>query len=250
MKRFDWTVVLGIGVGLTAIIAGAWFEDLNIGFLWHPTAALIVGGGTLGALIIRRGVGGVSNAVRAVWQLRHKDDEDSVHKIELAKLAWLARSAQKTGIKAYENHADICNDTLIAQGLILVADSAEEEQIKQVLTRRLDLEDSEGLQDSITLEAAGGFAPTFGILGAVLGLISVLRVLDKPEVLGAGIATAFVATIYGIGLANLLFFPLAARLRLKHELQMKRREEIATVIVALAAKQTPRAIFNQFNLRK
>jgi chemotaxis protein MotA len=250
MKRFDWTILLGVGIGLTAIMAGAWFEDLNLGFLWHPTAALIVGGGTLGAIIIRRGMGGVTSALRAVWRLRLKDDDDKEHQVELAKLAWLARTAQKNGIKAYENYADSCNDTLVAQGMILVADSAEEDQLKQVLARRLDTEDDAGLQDSITLEAAGGFAPTFGILGAVLGLIGVLRLLDKPEILGAGIATAFVATIYGIGLANLLFFPLAARLRARHEVHMKRREEIATVIIALAAKETPRAIINQFNLRK
>lgn len=249
MKRFDWTIMLGIGVGLTAIIAGAWLEDLNIGFLWHPTAALIVGGGTLGAIIIRRGIPGVTGALKAVWCLRHRDDDDKEHQVDLAKLAWLARSAQKTGVKAYENFADTCNDAMIAQGLILVAERAEEEKIKSVLTRRIEFEDNSGLQDSVTLEAAGGFAPTFGILGAVMGLIGVLRVLDRPDILGAGIATAFVATIYGIGLANLLFFPLAARLRARHELQMKRREEIATVIIALAAKEHPRAIINQFNLR-
>ena len=250
MKRFDWTIILGIAVGLAAIIAGAWFEDLNLSFLWHPTAALIVGGGTLGAIIIRRGTSGVTSAMKAVWCLRHREDDDKEHQVELAKLAWLARSAQKTGVKAYENFADSCQDALVAQGLTLVAETTDEEKIKQVLTRRLEFEDGTGLQDSVTLEAAGGFAPTFGILGAVMGLIGVLRVLDKPDVLGAGIATAFVATVYGIGSANLLFFPLAARLRARHDLQMKRREEIATVIIALAAKEHPRAIINQFNLRK
>ena len=248
MKRFDWTIFLGITVGSTAIIAGAWFEDLNIGFLWHPTAALIVGGGTLGAVIVRRGVVGITSALKAIWQLRLKNEDDEAHKIELAKLAWLSRSAQKTGVKAFEAYAENSVDTLVAQGLILVADCADKEQVKEVLTRRLDLEDEEGLQDSATLEAAGGFAPTFGILGAVLGLISVLRVLDKPDALGVGIATAFVATIYGLSLANLLFFPLAARLRARHETYMKRREELVAVILALGGKELPRTIINQFNL--
>lgn len=248
MKRFDWTIFLGIAVGLTAIIAGAWFENLNIGFLWHPTAALIVGGGTLGAVIVRRGVVGITGAIKAVWHLRLKNEADETHKIELAKLAWLSRSANKNGVRAFENYADITGDTLVAQGLILISDRAETEQIKEILTRRLDLEDDEGLQDSATLEAAGGFAPTFGILGAVLGLIGVLRVLDRPDALGAGIATAFVATIYGLSLANLLFFPLAARLRARHETQMKRREELVSVILSLGAKETPRAIINRFNL--
>lgn len=248
MKRFDWTIFLGIAVGTMAIIAGAWLEDLNIGFLWHPTAALIVVGGTLGAVIVRRGIVGITSALKAIWQLRLKNEDDEAHKIELAKLAWLSRSAQKTGVRAFEAYAENSDDTLVAQGLILVADCADKEQVKEVLTRRLDLEDEEGLQDSATLEAAGGFAPTFGILGAVLGLIGVLRVLDKPDLLGVGIATAFVATIYGLSLANILFFPLAARLRARHEAYMKRREELVSVILALGGKELPRTIINQFNL--
>lgn len=249
-KRIDWTIWLGAFIGVTAIAAGAWFDGLNIGFLWHPTAALIVGGGTLGAVLIRRGGDGVKNAVKAVWNLRFKDEDENAHQIEVARLAWLSRSAQKSGIKAYESYADSCDDPLISQGLILVADRAGNEQIKQILMRRLDWEDEIGLEDSATLDAAGGFAPTFGILGAVLGLIGVLRVLDKPDALGIGIATAFVATIYGIGLANLLFFPLAARIRARHEAKMKRREEIITVIMALQTNETPRAIINQFNMMK
>jgi len=247
-KRIDWTIWLGVLIGLTAIVAGAWFEGLNPGFLWHPTAALIVGGGTLGAVIVRRGGVGIKNALQAIWKLRFRDEEEETHKMDLARLAWLSRSAQKSGVKAYESFAENCDDPLISQGLLLVAERAEKQQIKEILTRRLDAEDENGLEDAATFEAAGGFAPTFGILGAVLGLIGVLRVLDKPDALGIGIATAFVATIYGIGLANLLFFPLASRIKSRHEAKMKRREEIAAVILALQTKETPRAIINQFNM--
>ena len=248
MKRFDFTIWLGVAVGVFAIVGGAWFDGLNVSFLWHPTAALIVVGGTLGAVIVRRGVIGITSAVRAIWDLRLRNDSDESHRIELAKLAWLSRSAKKIGVKAFENYADNYGDTLVEQGLTMVADRADKEHIKEVLKRRLNVEDEVGMQDSATLEAAGGFAPTFGILGAVLGLISVLRVLDKPEALGVGIATAFVATIYGLSLANLFFFPLAARLRARHEAHMKRREELATVIMSLSGSETPLAIFNKFNL--
>lgn len=248
MKKIDWTIWLGTAVGLGAILLAAWFEDLKIGFLWNPTAALIVFGGTLGAVIVRRGLGGVFSALRAVWNLQIKDADADNHKVEIAKLAWLSRTAQKNGVKEFENYADGAHDPLIAQGLMLVADCAAEEKIKEILARQLDSEDEDGLQESATLEAAGGFAPTFGILGAVLGLISVLRVLDKPEVLGVGIAAAFVATVYGIGIANLFFFPLAARLRARHDAKMKRRDEIVSVILALTTKQPPRTIINQFNL--
>lgn len=248
MKRFDWTIGLGVAIGLAAIVIGAWSEGLNIGLLWHPTAALIVGGGTLGAVMVRRGVAGITSAIGAIWQLRHKDDDADAHRMEVAKLAWLSRSFQKSGVKAYENYAEQTKDTLIAQGLIMVADRADKEQIKEVLSRKLVLEDEKGLQDSATMEAAGGFAPTFGILGAVLGLISVLRVLDRPDALGVGIATAFVATIYGLSLANLIFFPLAARLRARHETYLKRREEVVSVILSLSSNEPTLSIINQYNL--
>lgn len=250
MKRFDWTIGLGVVIGLAAIIIGAWSEGLNISLLWHPTAALIVCGGTLGAVIVRRGVSGINSSVKAIWQLRHKDGDEDAHRMEVAKLAWLSRSFQKSGVRAYENYAEQAKDTLIAQGLIMLADRADKHQIKEVLSRKLILEDEKGLQDSATLEAAGGFAPTFGILGAVLGLISVLRVLDRPDALGVGIATAFVATIYGLSLANLIFFPLAARLRARHETHMKRREEVVSVILSLGSNEPTLAIINQFNLPK
>lgn len=249
-KRIDWTIWLGVTVGTLAIMAGTWFEDLSISVLWHPTAALVVGGGTLGAVIVRRGTHGISSALKAVWQLRYKSEDDDQHKVEIAKLAWLSRSANKNGIKAYENYADTCDDALVVQGLIMIADRTDRSRIVEVMKRRLEHEYEVGMHDTATLDAAGGFAPTFGILGAVLGLIGVLRVLDHPEALGVGIATAFVATIYGLSLANLLFFPLAARLRERHESKMKHREELVTVILSLVSNETPQAIMNQFNLPK
>ncbi len=248
MKKFDLTIWLGLGIGLTAIFLGVWLDGLSFSFLWHPTAALIVGGGTLGAVIIRRGADGVKSAAKAVWKLRLAEKTE-FHQAELGKLIWLARTAQKGGAKAFESYADACGDALVAQGLLMVAEVADKEQIKDVLRRRLEWEDERGQQDAATLEAAGGFAPTFGIMGAVLGLVGVLRVLDKPEALGVGIATAFVATVYGIGLANLLFFPLAARLRSRHETIIRHREEIAAVIMALASREAPRQIANRFNVK-
>lgn len=250
MKRYDLTIWAGIGIGVAAIVGGAWLDGLNIAFLWHPTAALIVFGGTFGAVTVRRGLAGVRSALRGVWDLRRSESEAEERKLEIAKLAWLSRSAQKNGVRVYENHAAASGDPLIKKGLSMVADRSAKDQIEHVLVRQLNAESDSGSQDAATLEAAGGFAPTFGIVGAVLGLISVLRVLDKPEALGVGIATAFVATLYGIGAANLLFFPLAARLRAAHESRMRHREEVASVILALAAWETPTAIADRFSVTR
>lgn len=250
MRRYDLTIIAGFGIGIAAIAAGAWLDGLNLAFLWHPTAALIVFGGTLGAVTVRRGFAGVRSALSAILNLRRSANEAEERKLELAKLAWLARSAQKSGVKVYENHAAATTDPLVSRGLAMVADRSQPTEVEQVLMRQLVLENQTGREDAATLEAAGGFAPTFGIVGAVLGLIGVLRVLDKPEVLGVGIATAFVATLYGIGVANLFFFPLAARLRALHESKMRHREEVASVILALATWDTPLSIANRFNIQK
>jgi len=249
MKRPDWTIAIGIALGAAAIVAGAWLDGLNISFLWHPTAALIVFGGTLGAVIVRRGGSGVTGAIRAIFAASLKANVEEERRLELSKLTWLSRSAQKNGFKAYEAFADSSKDGLVARGLRMVADHTDREHLERSLSRELEKEMSDGLQHASTLEAAGAFAPTFGIIGAVLGLIAVLRVLDKPEALGVGIATAFVATLYGIGVANLLFFPLAARLRGQHEDRMRHREEIASVILALADRESPISIASRFSLK-
>lgn len=250
MKKFDGTIWIGVIVGLAAIFFGAWIEGLDLSFLFHTTAALIVFGGTIGAVIVRRGIHGILSVIKTVWNLQIKDNEEDSHTIDLAKLAWLSRSANKHGIQIYETHADNTEDALIAQGLTLLAEDSEQEKMTEVLSRQLNRENEKGSQDISTLDAAGGFAPTFGILAAVIGLISALKVVDNADALGAEIATAFIATIYGIGSANLIFFPLASRLRSKHQQKMNRREEIASVLISLSEKQNPRAIINQFNLRK
>lgn len=248
MKRLDLTVLIGLAVGLAAIVGSALLEGIRPGFLWQPTAALVVLGGTLGAVIIRRGLGGVRSALRTTLSLFRRDDSEEAE-ATLARLAWIARAAKREGVKAFENHATYSGDSLVASTLKMAAEYAEPEAVRARLDRILDVEDEDGLRDPATIEAAGGFAPTFGILGAVLGLIHVLRLLDQPGALGLGIATAFVATIYGVGIANLVFFPLAARLRERHETRMREREALAEALVALAAHESPAAITRHFSDR-
>ncbi len=245
MKRLDLTIILGLLVGLVAVIGAAMLEGITARFLWQPTAALVVLGGTGGAVIVRRGLGGLSSAARAVLALCLRDTgEDLEGTVE--RLAWISRAARREGVKIFERYAEQTRDPLVASALALTAEYADPSTVRAKLERILDEEHEAGLRDAATLDAAGGFAPTFGILGAVLGLIHVLRLLDQPGALGVGIATAFVATIYGVGVANLAFFPLAARLKYRHEEHMKRREILAEALVALAAKETPAAISRQY----
>lgn len=241
MKRRDFSVLIGWLIGFAAIGGGALLEGIRLKFLWQPTAALIVCGGTLGAVVVRRGLGGLKEAIYATYSYCFREQDDELE-ADLARLTWLARLVKREGVRALEAHANNSEDPLLAKGLAMVADYAEPSIVRQRLQRILDAEDERGLGEVATLDAAGSYAPTFGIIGAVLGLIYVLRSLADPTALGLGIATAFVATIYGIGVANLVFFPLAARLRDQHRLRMHRREVLAEALVAFAAHETPTAI--------
>ncbi len=245
MKRPDLAIPLGVTVGLAAICVGAWMEGVRLGFLWQPAAALIVFGGTMGALLIRRGIAGLGAISRAVLNLFFDPGNEEIEATK-ARLTWLARLERREGPLALESQATVTNDPLISQALTLVSQYAEPKQVRERLERLLDHEDEQGLRDVTTLEGAASYAPTFGIVGAVLGLIQVLRALADPTQLGVGIATAFVATIYGVGVANLILFPLAARMRERHNNFMRQREAIAEALIALAAHETPSAITRNF----
>ena len=241
MKRPDFSVLIGLLIGLAAIAGCALLEGIRLQFLWQPRAALVVFGGTLGAVITRRGLGGLKDAARATFDLCFREETDEMEAAS-ARLTWLARLARREGVRAFEAQAGISRDPLIAQALSLASLYTPSAEIRMRLERMLDAEDERGKGEVATLDAAGGYAPTFGIIGAVLGLIYVLRSIADPSALGSGIATAFVATIYGVGAANLLFFPLAARLRERHRTRMKRREMLAEALISLTAQESPSSI--------
>jgi len=246
MKKFDFAVLTGILIGVVAIGAAAASEGIKPGFLWQPTAMLVVFGGTAGAVIVRRDIRGLLRAGRGSLQLLFKETEDE-SLLQVSRLTWLAHTARREGIRVYERYAENSSDPLVARALMLAADRTATAEVRNSLDLILRHEDEEGTRNAETLEAAASYAPTFGIIGALLGLISVLRSLADPGALGTGIATAFIATLYGIGLANLILFPLASRLRERHQSHMRQREALLEALVALAANEVPSAIAMRFS---
>jgi chemotaxis protein MotA len=246
MKRFESTVLVGLLIGIGAIGASVLLEGIKLRFLWQPTAALVVLGGTIGAVTVRCGISGLGSLLREMFLLFRVEPIHNEEAI-IARLTWLARTARREGPRVFEQYADASGDRLVSRALALAGEYAEPSLVRSAADTILEHEDREGRRQSTLLESAGGYAPTFGILGAVLGMIHVLRSLDNPSALGTGIATAFVATIYGIGLANLLFFPLASRLRERHESQMRRREALADALVAISAHESPAYIKRLFS---
>jgi chemotaxis protein MotA len=236
----DFISVVGILVGVLAIIVGQLLEGGHVSSLVQPTAFLIVIGGTLGAVMLQspwrtfaRGMGMIA------WVFR-----PPVIKLQntIAEIVVWAGIARKEGLLALESRLDVQFDPYIHKGLQMLVDGIEPENIRGVLEVEINVWENQLKQAARVWESAAGYAPTIGILGAVLGLIHVMENLTDPAKLGAGIAVAFVATIYGVGSANLLFFPIAKKLQGIIGQLISEREMVLDGLICIAHGDNPRLI--------
>jgi chemotaxis protein MotA len=161
---------------------------------------------------------------------------------QLEKILDWNQVARREGLVRLESIAMDETDLFTQKGLQLIADGAEPEMLRDVLENDLDLQEMDDMQAAKVFEAMGGYAPTVGILGAVLGLIHVMGNLADPSALGPGIAVAFVATIYGVGLANLLFLPIGNKLKAVIALRTRNRMMLIEGLVGVADGDNPRNI--------
>jgi chemotaxis protein MotA len=220
----DATTFIGVAFALGCVLFGQVLEGGRIDSVLQLAAALIVVGGTLGAIIAQFPLEDLLNALRQLPQIFTSRRTDLT---ELARsLVELSRKSRREGLLVLEEEASRTKDPFLRTALSGLVDGNDLAHLRALLDASLD--HSESVQESgpRLLEAAGGYAPTLGILGAVLGLIHVMENLSDPSKLGDGIAVAFVATVYGVGSANLLFLPLAQKLRMKIAREQRRKEMI------------------------
>jgi len=236
----DKISVLGLLLGIVAIVGGQLLEGGHVASLSQPTALLIVLGGTMGAVMLqspyatfRRGMG----MVRWVWYPPIVDYPQLIQQIS----NW-SQVSRREGLLALEGVINQLSDEFSRKGLQLLVDGAEPERLREVLEVDIGTFEVEMKLSARIWEAAGGYSPTIGILGAVLGLIHVMENLSEPSKLGAGIAVAFVATIYGVGLANLVFLPMANKLKAHINRLIVQRELIVDGLVGIANGDNPRII--------
>ncbi|WP_305074330.1 flagellar motor protein [Propionivibrio sp.] len=236
----DKISVLGLVIGIVAIIGGQILEGGHIGSLAQPTALLIVVGGTMGAVMLQspyatfiRGM----RMVRWVWMPPAVDYQQQIKQIT----TW-SQLSRREGLLALENSMSQLKDGFARKGLQLLVDGAEPERLREVLEVEIGTYEQQLRMGAKIWEAAGGYSPTIGILGAVLGLIHVMENLSDPSKLGAGIAVAFVATIYGVGLANLVFLPMSNKLKAHIGRLVVHREMIVDGLVGIANGDNPRII--------
>ncbi len=240
MARMDFNSVVGIVLAIGAIILGQVLEGGQLGSLLQVTALVIVFGGTLGAVLVQSPVKVFVNGMKMgkwVFVPPLLAPQPLVRQI----VDWSHISRQE-GLLALEPYAEVLTDSVAKRGLQLLVDGSDPEKLREAMEVEVGALEESQRQAARVWEAAGGYAPTVGILGAVLGLIHVMENLSDPSRLGSGIAVAFVATVYGVGLANLIFLPVANKLKAIIAQNAVMREILVDGLVAIANGENPRII--------
>ena len=229
-------LLLGVIV-VISVLSSEVANGLSIRMLLQPTAFLIVIGGTFCATILnfdrKTLITSINNAINVFR--KEKSNTNEIIK-EIMQLSIYAR---KNGLLALNNVIKEINDNFLARGLQLVVDIGNPQLIYDILSSEISYEEEEELISSRVFEALGGYAPTFGLVGAVMGLISVLKDLTAIDTLGYGIATAFVSTLYGVGIANLIFLPIAGNLKQRTREKILFKELMLQGIISICLQESP-----------
>lgn len=236
----DKSSVAGVLIALGGITVGLMLEGGKLLQILQPTAALIVFGGTLGAVMLQFPLRVVFVAFRRLGQLFFDDSKDP--QTLITEIVGYAHKARKDGIVSLDTELENITDPFLRKSLMLAVDGTEPQEIRKMM--ELELDNQSEHEDHIprVFESAGGFSPTIGIIGAVLGLIQVMQHLDDIGEVGRGIAVAFVATIYGVGAANLFFLPAAGKLKIRVRQEQIRREMMLEGVISILEGMNPRMI--------
>jgi chemotaxis protein MotA len=242
--RLDGLFLAGITIAFAATLIGIASTGVSLAYFFQPTGAVIVLGGTLGVILITTPGQALMHSARRVKDLFAASDADSQALIE--QIVECAR-ARRRGLVALEPLIPGIRDEFLKKGLLLTADLTDREELKSILETDLRMAERQGEADAKTLEVAGGFAPTIGIIGTVVGLIDVLRHFANLQAVGYGIGTAFVSTIYGLTLANLVLLPAAHRIRARVAANFETQELILEGILAIMDTVHPSIIRMRLN---
>lgn len=234
----DIASIGGIVVAILGILAGMMIEGGSISQITQPTAALIVIGGTMGAVMLQFPLNIFLAALKQMMKIFVSNGADSEE--VLKQLVQFANKARKSGIVSLDQDLGSIKDPFFRQALMLAIDGTEPNEVRKIM--QMELDNKSEMEEKIpqVFEAAGGYSPTVGIIGAVLGLIQVMQHLDNITEVGRGIAVAFVATIYGVALANLIFLPAAGKLKIRHREEQMAKEMVLEGVISILEGMNPR----------
>jgi chemotaxis protein MotA len=233
----DKSSFTGIILAVGGILAGLLLEGGNLRQIVQPTAAMIVFGGTLGAVMLQFPLPVVLNALRrlgSVFVSSRQNPEATIR-----RLVAYAQKARRQGIVSLDAELSEVEDPFLKKSLMLAVDGTEPDELRAIMELELNNQSEYEEQVPQVFESAGGFAPTIGIIGAVLGLIQVMQHLDKIDEVGRGIAVAFVATIYGVGSANLLYLPISGKMKIRIREEQVLREMTLEGVASILEGMNP-----------
>jgi chemotaxis protein MotA len=239
-SRPDLATILGLILAVGGIVGGLMMEGGSIRDISQVTAAIIVIGGTCGAVMISTPMHVLLGSVRRLVHV-------FVDKIEtpgavIDELIGYAASARRTGLVALEDDAMKIQDPFLRKALNLAVDGTDLQEIRTMMQLEIELSENQGLAEARVFECAGGYSPTIGIIGAVMGLIQVMKNLANIEEVGHGIAVAFVATVYGVGLANVVLLPVSTKIKARIESDTALKELKLEGVVGIVEGMNPKVI--------
>jgi chemotaxis protein MotA len=237
----DIATIAGLVAGLTTIIIVLIMDGGSPAELFaHPSAILLIVGGSLSATVISLPFKTALKLPKFIMQAFTTNNFDTKSTIEL--LTKLADKARREGLLALEEDSKKVKDKFLQKGLMMVVDGVEPEQVKEIMETTIEQMRARHKQGIGFFTAAGGFAPTFGIIGTVMGLISVLKQLDNPSALGESIAAAFLATLWGLLMSNLIYLPISGKLKSKSEEEVRSRYMQLDGILSIQDGENPRIV--------
>jgi chemotaxis protein MotA len=238
--RPDLISVAGLAVALGGILGGLVLEGGRIKDITQLTAALIVLGGTSGAVMVSTPLHVLKGAMRRLAGV-FLDSTPDLNKITEEVIGY-ATKARKNGLVSLEKEAEEIADPFLRKAMNLGVDGTDLQEMRKMLELQIDIEEQTGEAEAKVFESAGGYAPTIGIIGAVLGLIQVMKNLANIDEVGHGIAVAFVATVYGVASANLLFLPMASKIKARQRAESQRQELILEGVSGIVEGLNPKLI--------
>jgi chemotaxis protein MotA len=227
----------GIAIAILGLALGLYFDGGKVGQMLQPTAALIVFGGTLGSVLVQFPFSVVMQAAKQLKMVFVSVEDPASGLLE--DIMRYALRARRNGLVSLDPELEHVTDPFLKRAMTLAIDGTHSAELRQTMELEMDLEaETEDMVPKV-YEAAGGFAPTIGILGAVIGLIQVMQRLQNIEEVGKGIAVAFVATIYGVGSANIFFLPFAGRVKMLMQRKQVLRELMLVGVISLVERTNP-----------
>ena len=233
----DITTIIGVILGFGMLIAGFLLEGGHFGSLLEFTAAMIVLGGTAGAVMVSFSLEDIKQIPKLI-KIASTEKKYQVNEL-ITTLCGFAEKARREGLLCLERETASIDDDFVRQGIQLVVDGTDPALVRDILETQIDFTDQRHRTGADMFEAAGGFSPTMGIIGTVMGPVHVLGNLSDPEALGPSIAVAFIATLYGVAFANVVYLPIAHKLKLKSKRERFMREIALEGLLSIQAGDNP-----------